>query len=1106
MIRLERVRLINWHNFADDIIPFKTITYLIGVNAVGKTTILDAVRYCLTTNKDFNTAGNKKSGRTLQGSVHQKQRAADEYLRPGHTVSYIGIEFFDDSIRKYFVIVTRVESESPYQELKSVYQDWYITKPGHRFEDLPFFIKTSSGRRPAKREEFRLNDKGMDRASSQADARRRICRQLGIGDADSNNGRKFNKVFHMGTSLEDITDIRKFIYTYILPDPEVDIEGLYEDMQRLQELQDTLKASKQRAELLLQINEQLDIAVTYDSRVKVYEALLAFAQWQADIDKEKRIQEDIESRDLELSALSVEIEKQEVKYREAAERLEQVIRQLNDDDNLKALNSLQSELEDNKKKREQLKKAADDFRITVKHFESLINDLGKYDELKLNDIALPSTDTAEFIKAIAEIKTKMSSLSDPLIDMIGRKSLRIKSLDDEITALSEEIKKLQKGQMVYPSECDVVLSAIDNMFAQHGIDQKAKLLCELLYMNIPEWQDAVESYLGVQRFYIIVPPKYYHLAKTAFVSLGDSVKGIGLIDTVSLMKKPINKEIDGVLTLSETVGTQNPYARAYVDFLLENVVCCESADELERYQKSVTADRLRYQGFVLKRMKKQALFIGQDAFKYRLEQARKDQNRKRIDKDKLVSEKKALSSVGHEYQSFMNGNAFLVLSTHFRAEHDADELMLSIEILQKRIDELENNPLMREMIDRREECRIAKEKEENAYVDLKSKSYSLQDQITSKQNQLHSAAERKKKSEAAYNEYLKSHSQYIPDMEKEYSELIKSRMPADIIANNQSQGTLQRRKNDFDKIVRENLIPLQQQYNALYSMDYHLGLEGPDKYRSAYRSLVQIDLEKHQHNLSLAQIRCKERFRKEVLFRMKDDIEKANRLFKELRRVMSDLRYGEEKFEFYISGSKDKELRMFYNLIMDKDNRQIQEEPDLFSFAEEPTSDVFESQIEEFMQRIMIEVEERSKQSASEKMTQSIDVSRYADYRTYLDYDILITNLVTGNTSFLSQVSGDGSGGENQVPFYIAICASLLQIYQQSDNCIRLILLDEAFNNMTSDRIKPMMEMFKELNLQLILIATTEKCTTIQPYCDLTNSIVKQGSRNAVRSFERVSV
>lgn len=60
MIRMTRLHLINWHNFQDDIIDFKNITYLLGVNAVGKTTIMDAVRYCLTTNKDFNTAGNKE--------------------------------------------------------------------------------------------------------------------------------------------------------------------------------------------------------------------------------------------------------------------------------------------------------------------------------------------------------------------------------------------------------------------------------------------------------------------------------------------------------------------------------------------------------------------------------------------------------------------------------------------------------------------------------------------------------------------------------------------------------------------------------------------------------------------------------------------------------------------------------------------------------------------------------------------------------------------------------------------------------------------------------------------------------------------------------------
>ena len=74
MIELKRLRLINWHNFENVTFDCARLTYMIGVNAVGKTTILDAIHYCLTTNRNFNALGNKKSGRTLQGSVHAKQR------------------------------------------------------------------------------------------------------------------------------------------------------------------------------------------------------------------------------------------------------------------------------------------------------------------------------------------------------------------------------------------------------------------------------------------------------------------------------------------------------------------------------------------------------------------------------------------------------------------------------------------------------------------------------------------------------------------------------------------------------------------------------------------------------------------------------------------------------------------------------------------------------------------------------------------------------------------------------------------------------------------------------------------------------------------------
>ena len=138
MIELKRLKLINWHNFENVTFDCARLTYMIGVNAVGKTTILDAIRYCLTTNRNFNALGNKKSGRTLQGSVHAKQRGENAYRRPGRTVAYIGAEFWDSVKRTNFVIAVRVESEGPMQELHPGDQTWYISEDGITLEKLPF--------------------------------------------------------------------------------------------------------------------------------------------------------------------------------------------------------------------------------------------------------------------------------------------------------------------------------------------------------------------------------------------------------------------------------------------------------------------------------------------------------------------------------------------------------------------------------------------------------------------------------------------------------------------------------------------------------------------------------------------------------------------------------------------------------------------------------------------------------------------------------------------------------------------------------------------------------------------------------------------------------
>ncbi len=1104
MIRMKRLHLINWHNFQDDIIDFKNITYLLGVNAVGKTTIMDAVRYCLTTNKDFNTAGNKKSGRTLLGSVHQKQRAQESYLRPGHTVSYIGIEFLDEAIKKNFVIIARIESETPKQDLRGVYQDWYITKPGYSLEDIPFFTKKKDGKSPTSRDAFKLENKGMDRASNQADARRRICRMLGIGEADSPIGKKFNEVFHMGTSLEDIRDIREFIYTYILPEPEVNIEFLQKDMIELERLQEILQEACDREELLKEINDKIKAAKELLGKVKVNESLVAYANLQGNIEETDEKKYLIEEWSTSLKIIDKKLLDLFESENKASALLYEAQRAAEENAENKEMLSLESENKNNKLENDKLILEVSIFEDVLQKLFSLKDRLNKIGfAVKVADCI--RDENAAVDERIREIKNSAKIFAD-IEEEIKNHDAKIRtditSLSDKSDILSKKIKSLEAGVMCYPDEAIFVRDKINDFLSEQSKKADAKLLCELLYMTDSSWQDAVESYLNTQRFNIIVEPDNYLSAKKVFVSLGDKVKGIGLIDTRKI--RDVEYKTSDESYLGDKIESENIYAKTYARFVMKNVICCESSDDLENFTKSVTRDRLRFQNFCLQRMAKKEHFIGVDAIAKQLKSAKTEFTGVKKELTKLEEAKKNFDSIYNGYTKFRAGDNFGKLENYCESKSKSKALFAKIADIAKKIEEFKKNPILLAMYDRVKECKKNLSVIRDEITDNKAKKQNLNSNI----NQAKAAVDELKKNlaqmQAVYESSIEEYPEFINDVEKKYQNERKSKK-ASAIAYNFSNRAVQDNIT-LNNYLNQELIPLQQRYTATYTCDYAAGLGGADRYRQEYLTLQNIELERHKSELLGAQIRCKDRFRKEVLFRMKDDILRAKQQFKQINRVMENLEYGEESYRFGIDKSKDKELGMFYDIIMDKDNQQIDRENDMLMLMNETSkSEVFESQIDDFMSRIMIDVEEHAKQNLSGQKSNAKSMGMYVDYRTYLDYDIIVKNAVTGNEVELSKVSGEGSGGENQAPFYVAICASLLQIYEQSkEGSIRLILLDEAFNNMTSDRIEPMMNMFKKLNLQLVLIATAEKATAILPYCDITYSIVKSGNRNAIGVFERI--
>ncbi|MCD8004644.1 MAG: cell division protein MukB, partial [Oscillospiraceae bacterium] len=125
------------------------------------------------------------------------------------------------------------------------------------------------------------------------------------------------------------------------------------------------------------------------------------------------------------------------------------------------------------------------------------------------------------------------------------------------------------------------------------------------------------------------------------------------------------------------------------------------------------------------------------------------------------------------------------------------------------------------------------------------------------------------------------------------------------------------------------------------------------------------------------------------------------------------------------------------------------------------------------------------------------NIQRYTDFRTYLNFDLETTDQ-NGSRQLLSQTLNTKSGGETQTPFYIAVLASFAQLYRVSDtssfgNTVRLVVFDEAFNKMDSDRIVESVRLLRKIGLQAIICTPPDKASDIMPAADCTLLVMKNG-------------
>ena len=253
-------------------------------------------------------------------------------------------------------------------------------------------------------------------------------------------------------------------------------------------------------------------------------------------------------------------------------------------------------------------------------------------------------------------------------------------------------------------------------------------------------------------------------------------------------------------------------------------------------------------------------------------------------------------------------------------------------------------------------------------------------------------------------------------------------------------------------------------YKVAHDFGAAESMTGYPEFLAEYEKLKNSQLLEYEEKVYQARKAAEDEFREQFLSKLQENIKQAQGEFKELNRALKEIHFSKEQYEFLYEPNSS--LKKYYQMIMSDFN--IMQGESIFSGM---FNEAHKEVIEELFEKLALDDEKSAK-----------TLEEYTDYRTYMDYDIKISN-EDGSYMLYSKVSQEKSGGETQTPFYITIAASFMQLYRNSigGDSIGLVMMDEAFNNMDDERIAGVLSFMNDSNLQMVIAAPPDKIQYIGP-------------------------
>lgn len=679
---------------------------------------------------------------------------------------------------------------------------------------------------------------------------------------------------------------------------------------------------------------------------------------------------------------------------------------------------------------------------------------------------------------------------------------QLRRISAEKKELNAQLKELRQGRAAYPEYLENARKHLKRELKKRtGTDVPVDVLADLIEVEHETWRNAVEGYMGNNKLLLVVPPDYSREAMDIYSMLDPAVfHQAAVLDTerAAGQERSVRER-----ALSREVRTSVSYVRAYIDFLLGNVIKCASVDELRRQSIGITSRCELYAGFKLQHINPanytRFAYIGEMSRRQRIRALEEQLETLKVREKPLLAESReaeerlsleALSGGSELYVSWLGDIRQLDSE---RGKQEA--LLRELAVLKDRnVDAWQR--------EKEETDREIKRKNE-AHSAVVQGIGALTEAISSEEKTYLTAAEQLQTQEKDFRHVAEWDEQaHALATENRYANPRQHFLGRSTAASNEAEAAASRMRQlrvDYLKKRPNRSFDSEAADNTAYD--------------ALLERLRRDDLDALQEKAARQAVQTADFFKYDFVFKIRSAIKEALKQRDELNRIIGQMDFGKDRYRFVIERNKGADGR-FYPMLMDENlsihpgslSDRMDNQLDLFTMSHESA---YGGLIEELLSIFM----PPENATAAELEEAKANMHKYADYRTYLSFDMVQT---VGGADSKIQISLDqtirkNSGGEGQNPLYIVLLASFMQIYRIGGGrggarrpAFRLVVLDEAFSKMDAEKVAGCIALMRNFGFQAIVSSTNDKIQSYLESVDKTFVFANPDKRHiSIAGFEK---